>query len=109
MPSYFGLFDEIMSHSDKEQPVFGKNFSYELPKNYQGIYDAKVHGTRIPWMLRKVEILQRIPERNKKTAKKAIVVVNLQFASMYEISASLFNNALSFLFCNIEKVHWISL
>ena len=60
MPSYFGLFDEIMSHSDKEQPVIGKNFSYELPKNYQGIYDAKVHGTRIPWMLRKVEILQRI-------------------------------------------------
>ena len=44
MPSYFGLFDEIMSHSDKEQPVIGKNFSYELPKNYQGIYDAKVHS-----------------------------------------------------------------
>ena len=48
MPSYFGLVDEIMSLSDKEQPVIGKNFSYELPKNYQGIYDAKVHDTRTP-------------------------------------------------------------
>ena len=41
-------------------------------------------------------------KETKKTAKKAIVVVNLQFASMYEISASLFNKCIIIPFSQ----HW---